>query len=222
MKSLIDNDDEFVRGERELTLSTGAILGIFLGLVLLCGLFFGFGYKMGSRKPPVPAEDDASTTTAPPPAPATDFNSFKPSAGSPASSPAGRSATAAPSADAGSSALSASTAYSARSTSQPAPRGAPAPIVRSTPPSAAALAASLAAGPVANATGNFVVQVAAVSLQEDADLLAGALRSKGYAVTERAQPDRLIHIQVGPFSNRKEAEAMRQRLLGDGYNALVK
>jgi cell division septation protein DedD len=101
-------------------------------------------------------------------------------------------------------------------------RSTPAPVVRATPPSGASIAASLAAAPPAAGSGNFVVQVAAVSLQEDADLLAGALRSKGYTVSVRAQPDKLIHIQVGPFSNHKDAEAMRQRLLGDGYNALVK
>ena len=68
-----------------------------------------------------------------------------------------------------------------------------------------------------------MVQVAAVSHQEDADLLVTALRTKGYAVAARQNPaDQLIHIQVGPFTNRKDAEAMRQRLLNDGYNAILK
>jgi cell division septation protein DedD len=65
------------------------------------------------------------------------------------------------------------------------------------------------------ATGSFVVQVAAVSHQEDADLLMGALKGRGYAVVERTEPqDKLVH--------RKDAEAMRQRLLSDGYNAIIK
>lgn len=34
--------------------------------------------------------------------------------------------------------------------------------------------------------------------------------------------DKLLHIQVGPFSTKKDADAMRQRLLNDGYNAIVK
>ena len=50
MSQLLDDDDlRPHRGERELTLSTGAILGIFLGLTLLCGLFFAFGYNVGHR-----------------------------------------------------------------------------------------------------------------------------------------------------------------------------
>ena len=68
-----------------------------------------------------------------------------------------------------------------------------------------------------------MVQIAAVSHQEDADLLVSALRAKGYAVAAHPSPsDQLIHIQVGPFSNHKDADAMRQRLLNDGYNAIVK
>lgn len=68
-----------------------------------------------------------------------------------------------------------------------------------------------------------MVQVAAVSHQEDADLLVAALKRKGYTVAARSEPqDKLIHIQVGPFPSKKDAEAMRQRLLGDGYNAILK
>lgn len=68
-----------------------------------------------------------------------------------------------------------------------------------------------------------MVQIAAVSHQEDADLLLSALRSRGYTVMSRTySSDPLIHIQVGPFNTRKDADAMRNRLLGDGYNAIVK
>ena len=52
MNSLFDEDDDRTStADREFTLSTGTILGIFFALVLLCGAFFGFGYKMGSHKP---------------------------------------------------------------------------------------------------------------------------------------------------------------------------
>ncbi len=67
-----------------------------------------------------------------------------------------------------------------------------------------------------------MVQVAAVSNQVDADLLVSGLKQKGYAVS--ATPDaqgKLIRVEVGPFENRKDADAMRQRLMGDGYNAVI-
>jgi cell division septation protein DedD len=67
------------------------------------------------------------------------------------------------------------------------------------------------------------VQIAAVSHKEDAELLTNALRSKGYDVAARTTPqDKFVHIQVGPFATHKDAETMRQRLLADGYNAIVK
>jgi cell division septation protein DedD len=67
-----------------------------------------------------------------------------------------------------------------------------------------------------------MVQIAAVSHQEDADVLVGALRRRGYAVTVRHEPaDGLMHVQIGPFTSHNEANSMRQKLLNDGYNAIV-
>ena len=67
-----------------------------------------------------------------------------------------------------------------------------------------------------------MVQVAAVMHPEDAEVLVGALRKRGYPVSVRRVPtDTLIHVQVGPFKSRDEAIRWRQRLLDDGYNAIV-
>src|ERR1700742_2568781 len=89
MSRLLDDDqDELRERDRELTLSTGAILAIFLGLVLLCAVFFGFGYNLGRKSSTVsdapllasahdtePADPESST-----------FDNFKPSPNSPTSS----------------------------------------------------------------------------------------------------------------------------------------
>jgi DedD protein len=201
MNSLLDDDDEPAGQEHELTLSTGAILGIFLGLALLCGLFFGFGYKMGSHKTPLPQAAVTPETT---PAPAANFSNFKPAAGSPAnsSSPAVPVAPQLPPA--------ADAEVKAAATAAPIVRSTAAPAVQTTAP-----------GPVS--TGIFMVQVAAVTRQEDADLLVHALTVKGYPAFQRNEPqDKLLHIQVGPFTTRKDADAAKQRLLGDGYQPIVK
>ena len=72
------------------------------------------------------------------------------------------------------------------------------------------------------AAGQFMVQVAAVSHQDDADVLVGALRKRRYAVTaQRVPSDGLIHVRIGPFTTHDEASRMCARLLNDGYNALV-
>lgn len=67
-----------------------------------------------------------------------------------------------------------------------------------------------------------MVQIAAVSHQEDADVLVNALRSRGYAVAARREAvDGMIHVRIGPFSSRDAANHWRLKLLGDGYNAVV-
>jgi cell division septation protein DedD len=54
-------------------------------------------------------------------------------------------------------------------------------------------------------------------------MLLNALKRRGYDVTIRHEPqDKLLHIQIGPYPTRKDADVMRQRLLADGYNAIVK
>jgi DedD protein len=68
-----------------------------------------------------------------------------------------------------------------------------------------------------------MVQVAAISRQEDAQILVAALKKRGYsAVIRNDSKDSLLHIQIGPFATRDEARAMRAKLLADGYNAILK
>jgi cell division septation protein DedD len=70
--------------------------------------------------------------------------------------------------------------------------------------------------------GSFAVQIAAVSNVEDAQVLADALRKRGYAVTARRDPtDNLIHVRIGPFASLAEANTWKMKLLNDGYNAVV-
>jgi cell division septation protein DedD len=74
-----------------------------------------------------------------------------------------------------------------------------------------------------NLAGSFMVQVAAVSSQEIADIEVSALKKDGYNVVIRHEAtDKLLHVQIGPFADRKEAEAMRQKVIADGFNAIVK
>ena len=48
------------------------------------------------------------------------------------------------------------------------------------------------------ASGQAMVQIAAVSRPQDADVLVAALRQRGYGVVVRSEPqDNLLHVQVG-------------------------
>ena len=193
-------------GEREISLNTATILGIFFLLALLCAIFFGFGYTMGRRttsQAAAPIADTSSTLAA--------NGSAKPAPGSAAPQPTHRAidddATPAPSP------AFQQVAQPLEKPAAPAPEPAkPEPI-----PAALPAATTTPAGPPA------LVQVAAVSHQEDADTLVNALKRRGYSVVVRhEQQDKLLHIQIGPLASKKDAEAMRQRLLSDGYNAIVK
>lgn len=79
-----------------------------------------------------------------------------------------------------------------------------------------------AATPVQPGTG-YYVQVAAVSKQEDAEALVESLKSKQYtALIATPSPDKLFHVQVGPFTDIKDAESTRVKLVSDGYNPILK
>ena len=98
----------------------------------------------------------------------------------------------------------------------------PKPSARIAPPVTVAAPAAPSAAP-APGTGKPMVQIAAVARQEDADVLVSALRQRGYGVVVRNEPqDKLLHVQVGPFADRTQATAMKQKLLSDGYNAIIK
>lgn len=226
MNHLVDNEEDLTPRHKELTFSNGAIFAMFFGLVLSWGLFFGLGFNLGSHKSSSSDKADASDSTS---GPTANFSNFKPAAGS----PAGGSSSPQP-APANTESLTAPVVPPAHGASSSEPEGQPpAPIVHaqetSNPahetPAAAPAPPTSSSGTASGstATGSFVVQVAAVSHQEDADLLMSALKGKGYAVIAHSEPqDKLVHIQVGPFSTKVAAEAMRQRLLGDGYNAFIK
>jgi DedD protein len=94
----------------------------------------------------------------------------------------------------------------------PAGEGNSAPAIASAPDPAAA--------PVLN---GYYVQVAAVTKQEDADALVDALKNKQYpAFSATAPSDKLFHVQCGPYADIKDAEAMRAKLISDGYNPILK
>jgi cell division septation protein DedD len=68
----------------------------------------------------------------------------------------------------------------------------------------------------------YLVQIAAVRNQADAKLLSDALQKQHYPVLIAEPGDKLFHVQVGPYADVKEAEAIRSRLVSSGYNAFLK
>ena len=224
MNTLLDNTDdqqEHARShagqDREITLGTTMILLIFFALAVYGAALFGFGYSMGAK------HSAGSTVVNSAPASGSNFSNFsKPSPGNPLAAQAARSAEDGPVTSNPPPANVVKTVPLANETSESAETSAPAPITRVAPPASAANNALPPAPVPVPGLGAIVVQVAAVSHQEDADLIASTLRRRGYVVNIRTEADKLLHVQVGPFTTRKDADAMKARLLADGFNAYIK
>ena len=228
-------DDEELEAERprrdtELTLGSGALLAMLFGLVLICGLCFGLGYAVGHRTSSPAASAPARTaaqTAAPDEEPLQGNSSIpKPSALAQAPVPPPSVAAQAPATDAcvNPATTPQSPAPSGQSGASPgAQPGAAQTQVRPAIPAAASTPQVAAPGvhPALPAVP-LMVQIAAVANFDDANVLVSALRKRGYTVTARREPaDGLIHVRIGPFTSREDANRMCNKLLGDGYNAII-
>jgi DedD protein len=199
--------------DTEITLGTGKLLALFFGLVVVCAVFFALGYTLGRKSEPTLA---AAGSLVPMPS----GNTTKPAGAGSASAPmtfykAVEQQSASPQL------TPASSVVGSRSPDQTAENDTPATSAKS---SEEAQNSSLPDPMAAVPGGNYFVQVAAVTKQEDADALVDALKKKTYPafVAANSASDKLFRVQVGPFSDVKEAEAMRARLINDGYNPILK
>ena len=195
--------------DTEITLGAGRLLGLFFGLVVLCAAFFVVGYRLGR------STTSGTTLTDSPPAGSPAIKplasqgtiTIKPNC---ASRPEGCEPSAADSNPV------APTLASGNGTATEAPQpanSAATPATADAPPETAKSASG----------GGYIVQVAAVSKQQDAEALVAALKHKQYQVfVVTPTTDALFHVQIGPFADAKDAEAIRGKLVADGYNPIVK
>jgi DedD protein len=208
--------------DTEITLGTAKLLGLFFGLVVICAVFFALGYTLGRKS-------DTSLSAATPVGTLTAPNGAKP-------------------ATSGAASATPMTFYKAVEQQNANPQLTPAAAVATTPesvagqPSASQSAGSSADGSASTAlatqgaptnppdpmatipAAGYFVQVAAVSKQDDAEALVDALKKKQCPafVASGSSADKLFRVQVGPFSDIKDAEGMRARLINDGYNPILK
>jgi DedD protein len=204
--------------DTEITLGTGKLLVLFFVLVAICAGSFSLGYKLGSKSEPAVSAAVSLTATPGVMKPASSAMSAPVGASKPGDQ---KSATSDAGTSGGKPVAPGDSSNSANSGAQ-ANSGANASAANSsTPPSSASNAPDPSTTLPAS---SYFVQVAAVSKQDDADALVDALKKKQYPafVAANAATDKLFRIQVGPFPDIQEAEAMRTRLIGDGYNPIVK
>jgi len=202
--------------DTEITLGTGRMLAIFFSFVLVCAFFFSIGFSLGRRTAiagagsslsaptatpativrPSAAKNDATQATPPSSSSSNDFSFYK--------------------------AVGEKNANAALT--PPDSKAQPAVSIAATATAEAPSTAATDAATAAPAGGGYYVQVAAVSRQEDAESLVEALKKKQYPAFTANNPsaDKFYHVQVGPYADLKDAEAMRARLISDGYNPIVK
>jgi DedD protein len=182
--------------DTEITLGTGKMLVLFFGLVALCAVFFATGFSLGRN-----SALRASTAEA----------ISGPSKDVPLRSAAVKTASngSAPTPDPLAKQLEDQPSDDNPSVSTPVP-----------PPASGTVAPDPLTVPVTN---GYYVQVAAVSKQEDADALVDALKKKQYpAFSANVASDKLLHVELGPYGDIKDAEGMRSKLISDGYNPILK
>lgn len=238
-------DDELEQQSHlDVTLTNTTLLAMFFGLVIVCGVFFGFGYSLGGHKAvaQVPVKEFTSPRPIPQPTPQPSSPSSsqaapvstkaaamprstiepaspKPSAGvatSTSGSQPTQSAASLPAVIAPAKSTSAATTTNRSDVSAAAKTK---PVSSANAPSAAALSPADAAAP----GKTYMVQVAALAHPGDADILCNALRRKGYnVIMASSKQDKLLHVQVGPFASMDAARTMRDKLTSDGYSPILK
>jgi DedD protein len=202
--------------DTEITLGTGRMLILFSALVLVCALFFSIGFSLGRKT----TMADAGLLLAPAGAPATIVRPMAVKSDSRGASP--------PAPQSGDFSFYKAVGEKSADTALAPPDSKVQPAVSTSTtatPAAQNETIELPAAPASNSYGvSFYVQVAAVTRQEDAEALVDALKKKQYPAfsANNNSSDKFYHVQVGPYAELKQAEVMRARLVGDGYNPIVK
>ncbi|HSY58623.1 MAG TPA: SPOR domain-containing protein [Terriglobales bacterium] len=199
------------RGGGDRVLESRHLVGLFLGVVLLCGVFFTLGYVMGRNQfGPVHAED----TDLRKPQPAPVAAKAKQPEPQPAATP------------------NEWDFYGKGMPKDPRPGETPAVATRNNnaPTASAATTKPVAATkeparfqPPKLGKGSIVLQVSALTRQSDALAMADAIQQKrfpSFVVTPTT--DNFYRVQVGPYPDEKSADAAKHALEQAGFKSIIK
>jgi DedD protein len=228
------------RGGGDRVLESRHLVGLFLGVVLLCSVFFTLGYVMGRTQygPPLPlhasaAGRDIVTGVAPEsttpvetiPAPANgewdfyskdkDPNHLQPAT----TAPITPVLSTAPATSASNSTISDKAANKAPHNSETMRATQPTPK----PVSANAMELRRFQAPRIP-RGQVVLQLAAMTKETDAVSMADAAQRKNFPsfIVMPAPGDNLYHVQVGPYADVPAAERAKDSLDHAGFKAIIK
>ena len=218
------------RSAGERVLEGKHVIGLFLLMLLFSGVFFTLGYVMGRNQydGQVRAETNGSRKAEPDYVP------------NPKSNPAPKKSLESPASETETDPATSSgdrwDFSNTKSPAKPEPRLDPAPkaVPVTAPPTPKTLNAKSRVEPPATLTksvktspsgplvptGSFLLQVAALTRQDDALAIASSLQKRHFAAyVAPPQKDKFFRVQVGPFKDQKSADAAKKGLEGAGYKA---
>ncbi len=191
------------RGGSDRVLESRHLVALFLGVVILCGVFFTLGYVMGHTQYDVAVHAADSTPPTPEPTP-------KPK---PKSTETEKS----------------SGEWDFYANKKDDNNHQPPPVVRPDESGGGDPNSSHSTEkPPVNVRSpkifkSIVLQLAALRRQSDAFALADELRQKGFpSLVLTPTTDNFYRVQVGPYSTEAEAEAAKRQLDRQGFKAIIK
>ena len=213
------------RGRGDRVLESRHLIVLFLGIVLLCGVFFTLGYVIGHN------QYDGAVHAAEAPEAAAPLVA---KASKPIPADGAHAARPAP--------VNNEWDFYSKNASNhlepaetPSSPGVPSPAVPSAKPldkgnsapqptaSAKTIPVSARFQPPRMLKGSVVLQVAAVTHQSDAIAMADALQRKKFSAFVLAPSgDNFYRVQVGPYRDQRNAEAARSALERAGFMAIIK
>ncbi|OFW33013.1 MAG: hypothetical protein A3J28_08700 [Acidobacteria bacterium RIFCSPLOWO2_12_FULL_60_22] len=206
-------------GQGEIVLENRQLLVIFLVIAGLCGIFFSLGYIVGrntfspSATVARAAPDGPEGGTKPSPMPPAAYLSQAPPGGTAAAGQAAPGTELNFDQSLEEKAPEAKLVSPESSSASPDPSSGPPPSPE--PPKAPAVAPPPPPG--------ILVQVSALSRQEDAQTLVQLLKERKLPVLVTSSPsDSLFHVVVGPYPNEKEAQQVKKQLEEDGFQPILK
>jgi cell division septation protein DedD len=208
------------RGRGDRVLESRHLIVLFLGIVLLCGVFFTLGYVIGHNQYDGAVQAaEAPEATVP----------LVPKASKLPSTDGARAASPAPvnnEWDFYSKNASNHLEPAEKPSSPPVPSAKPLDKENSAPPAAEiakTVPVSARFQPPRMLKGSVVLQVAAVTHQSDAIAMADALQRKKFSAFVLAPSgDNFYRVQVGPYRDQRSAEAAGKALERAGFKAIIK
>lgn len=200
------------------------VIGLFLLMLLFSGVFFSLGYVMGRNQLDAQVRAASNLHTSPsdgvPPEVAA-RHTMKKNAPDPSASGSSDNSDSTPVSSSGWGFYENTKSAKGAEPLRPVNQVSPSKQLNVKQPMPAKTKAAMNSPMIAK--GSYVLQVAALTKENDALALANTLQKKGFpAMVLSPQADKFYRVQVGPYADPKAADSAKKGLEDTGFKAIVK